>query len=168
MSSLREIRSTCLELALHRFYSVPENAVQFISILTKDRSSVSRRLIDWLATNYSKSQQVNYEVGSENFNMFASYKSHLKGYSKRYFDPFQRKDRIQFELLGKEYTTTVGQLNFFKWAIQYKVIDYAKDNYNRINQNMIKTKENVTIGQRKLLSMHKGFTHTKANIVMEF
>ena len=32
--------------------------------------------------------------------------------------------------------TTIGQLNFFKWAIEYKVIDYIEENYQQIENDM--------------------------------
>ena len=43
------------------------------------------------------------------------------------FDPFCRRDRIQFNYGKDKYIiTTVGQLNFFRWAIENKVLDYIK------------------------------------------
>jgi hypothetical protein len=32
--------------------------------------------------------------------------------------------------------TTIGQLNFFKWAIENKIIDYIQDNYSQIELDM--------------------------------
>ena len=32
--------------------------------------------------------------------------------------------------------TTIGQLNFFKWAIENKVIDYIENNYAAIENDM--------------------------------
>ena len=32
--------------------------------------------------------------------------------------------------------TTIGQLNFFKWAIENKIIDYIKENYEQIEKDM--------------------------------
>ena len=32
--------------------------------------------------------------------------------------------------------TTIGQLNFFKWALQHKVIDYIEQHYQHIEQDM--------------------------------
>ena len=33
-------------------------------------------------------------------------------------------------------TTTVGQLNFFKWALENKVIDYINNNLTKIDKDM--------------------------------
>jgi hypothetical protein len=32
--------------------------------------------------------------------------------------------------------TTIGQLNFFKWAIENQIIDYIENNYNTIETDM--------------------------------
>ena len=32
--------------------------------------------------------------------------------------------------------TTIGQLNFFKWAIENNIIDYIHDHYEEIEQDM--------------------------------
>jgi hypothetical protein len=32
--------------------------------------------------------------------------------------------------------TTIGQLNFFKWAIENRIIDYITENYVAIEQDM--------------------------------
>jgi hypothetical protein len=34
------------------------------------------------------------------------------------------------------FLTTVGQLNFFKWALEHYVIDYIRDNLNSIELDM--------------------------------
>ena len=164
---ISNLRSECLELTLHRFFQDPNNSSLFIQILEK-RSKISLRLLDWLATNYSKSEQTTYMVEGCIFNMYSSYKSQLKGYSKTLFDPFQRKERIKFFMNNRYYTTTVGQLNFFKWAIQNKVIEYANTNYDSIHQNMINSQEKNKTGHRKLLSSHKGYSHKSDSIIMEF
>jgi hypothetical protein len=70
------------------------------------------------------------------------YKSQLKGYKKKLFDPFCRKKRIPFYYNETEYViTTIGQLNFFKWAISKKVLDYVINNFEVIYKDMQKKKE---------------------------
>jgi hypothetical protein len=32
--------------------------------------------------------------------------------------------------------TTIGQLNFFKWAIENKIIEYIENNYEEIEKDM--------------------------------
>ena len=71
------------------------------------------------------------------FKVYADYKRRLDGYSKRRFDPFCRWERITIPY--KEDTsvqTTIGQLNFFKWAIENNVIDYIERNFKHIEADM--------------------------------
>ena len=61
----------------------------------------------------------------------------LKAYSKKRFDPFCRWERVQFPYDNdRSIQTTIGQLNFFKWAIENKVIDYINNNYKDIDADM--------------------------------
>jgi hypothetical protein len=66
-----------------------------------------------------------------------NYKSQLKAYSKKLFDPFCRRERIMFQLQNQEsFLTTVGKLNFFRWAIEKGIIDYIKLNLPKIEREM--------------------------------
>ena len=44
---------------------------------------------------------------------------------------------------GKTIETTVGQLNFFKWAIDNLIIDYIKENYDEIELDMNSSYNNI-------------------------
>ena len=120
---------------LHRletFYNDPKNFNRVKDIL-EGNSKVSLRLIDWLVTNYAKKYNISYVTKSDrHVIVYLAYKSHLKAYSKKMFDPFCRWKRIQF----MEMNTTVGQLNFFEWAIQDEVLDYLDENYDAVQADM--------------------------------
>jgi hypothetical protein len=76
--------------------------------------------------------------GDRYFNVYLQYKCQLKAYKKKLFDPFCRKQRIGFHY--DEYNcvvTTIGQLNFFKWALSYKVLEYVQNNLDNITKDMI-------------------------------
>ena len=83
---------------------------------------------------------VNMSGVDKQFNIYLNYKTQLKAFSKKQFDPFQRRERISFQIEddNKKETivTTIGQLNFFRWAIQHKVIEYAKSHLNEIEKDM--------------------------------
>ena len=71
------------------------------------------------------------------FKVYFDYKLKLKAYSKKRLDPFCRWDRISIPYKDSSFIeTTIGQLNFFKWAIENKVIDYIQDNYDVIEKDM--------------------------------
>jgi hypothetical protein len=61
----------------------------------------------------------------------------LKAYSKKCFDPFCRWERISIPYKNGQFIeTTIGQLNFFKWTLENKVIDYIIENYETIENDM--------------------------------
>jgi hypothetical protein len=116
---------------LEKFYSNPENLEKVRKILNGE-SDLSLRLIDWFVTNYAKKFNVAYMSNNKHVIVYLSYKSHLKAYSKKMFDPFCRWKRIKFHDLE----TTVGQLNFFEWAITDNVLSYLETHQNQIHADM--------------------------------
>ena len=133
-------REEVLMRKLIEFYSFSTNLEQLLPVLLK-KSRISLRILDWFTTNYSREYNVTYRIlhlsKVKQFSVYDSYKSQLKAYHKRLFDPFCRGRRIYFEYYnGCEIETTVGQLNFFKWAIQNKVLDYVDTHIDRIVDHM--------------------------------
>jgi ubiquitin C-terminal hydrolase len=120
---------------LHRlegFYTNPDHFQRIQDVLSGS-SRISLRLLDWFVTNYSKKHNVSYLTKSNrHVIVYLVYKSHLKAYNKKMFDPFCRWKRIQFRGLD----TTVGQLNFFEWAIQDEVLEYLETHYDEIHTDM--------------------------------
>ena len=121
---------------LQQFYAERPDINELMPILL-GTSPTSLRLIDWFVTNYSKRHNVAYIHEGTEFLVYANYKSQLKAYSKKLFDPFCRRERIMFEVPGFEsFITTVGKLNFFRWAIEKNVLKYIQDNYEPIEKEM--------------------------------
>jgi hypothetical protein len=121
----------------------PENNLDKMLKIITGESKISLRIVDWFATNYAKKYYTLYEIdqSSDNiqrrFKVYDDYKLKLKAYSKKRFDPFCRWDRISIPYTkGKFIETTIGQLNFFKWALENKVIDYIDTNYDVIEKDM--------------------------------
>jgi hypothetical protein len=117
---------------LERFYANEDYLKRVQSILSGE-SKLSLRLIDWFVTNYSKKYNVSYMTRSKkHVIVYLAYKSHLKAYSKKMFDPFCRCKRVKFH----DFETTVGQLNFFEWAIQDDVLNYIEEHHSEIQNDM--------------------------------
>ena len=129
---------------LYEFYLQNNNIYRVIPIITSN-SKISIRVFDWFVTNYSKKYNTTYRLDDGNpndryFNVYIQYKCQLKAYKKKLFDPFCRKQRIAFYYDEKKcIITTLGQLNFFKWAVKYRVLDYVEKNIKIITEDMIKT-----------------------------
>lgn len=117
---------------LERFYSNQPN-IQKVRDILEGKSTLSLRLVDWFVTNYAKKFNTTFLTKEGNHVIvYLSYKSHLKAYSKKMFDPFCRSKRIKFQ----GFETTVGQLNFFEWAITDEILDYLEKNYEIVHADM--------------------------------
>lgn len=122
--------------SLQRFYNTREDIDEIFQIL-QGTSVISLRLIDWFVTNYAKTHSTSYILNNQQFLVYVNYKSQLKAYSKKLFDPFCRRERILFQILTHApFLTTVGKLNFFRWAIEKGVLNYIRLNLDSIEKEM--------------------------------
>jgi len=169
---------------LLEFYNTEKNnnMDRMLQIINGE-SRISLRIIDWFATNYAKKYYTVYQVQDTDrrFKVYNDYKLKLKAYSKKRFDPFCRWDRINVPYKeGAHIQTTIGQLNFFKWAIENSVIDYIEQNYaiiekdmncrNSTSKNRVLDKNNKTRKKREELSVSasKSIKKEVVEIVVKF
>lgn len=133
--------------SLKDFFKESKNMSRFINIIDGN-SNISLRLIDWYITNYCKNNNEFFYSPNmktlENhgfINIYASYRSQLKAYKKVKFDPFRRRERIKFyyDNDSKSICTTIGQLNFFRWAFQYSILNHIEHNIIRLERLMLTT-----------------------------
>ena len=124
-------KSATLLNSIRDFYMNDEKNSQYLIDILEKRNGVSLRNIEWFITNYSKRTNLSYQsTDGKKFRVHYAYKSSLDGYSKKLFDPFCRTEKIDFKLPNNEksFKTTVAQLNFIKWCIKNKIIDYIMEN----------------------------------------
>ena len=148
-SSRTPTQNELLLTNLMDFYSDKENMDKMVGVVNGE-SKTSLRIIDWFVTNFAKkyftvytipaktrcSTVINGEENKERFKVFNSYKLELKAYNKSRFDPFCRRDRITIPYKNMGMVTTIGQLNFFKWAIENRILEYIEENYEMIENDM--------------------------------
>jgi len=168
---------------LMEFYGRDNNINRILPIINGEHK-ISLRLIDWFVTNYSKKYYTTYNIDvkgeKKRFKIYVDYKLKLKAYSKKRFDPFCRWDRIAIPYNNNtSIQTTLGQLNFFKWALEYKIIDYINANIDTIEKDMNKRNSSSknrkksqakTRKKRKELSVSatKSIKKEKVEIVVKF
>jgi|TARA_B110000971_G_C19848937_1_gene426148 hypothetical protein len=178
-------QNSLLLTKLLEFYEKDGNMEKILPIINGE-SIISLRLIDWFATNYSKKDYTVYNLKTatgekKRFKVYIDYKLKLKAYSKRRFDPFCRWERINIPYDNDTYIqTTIGQLNFFKWALENKIISYIKQNLTQINNDMNKRnstakkrKEKLSIKTRKKreelsISASKSIKKEQVEIIVDF
>lgn len=144
---------------LERFYSNAANIEKVRGIL-EGTSNLSLRLIDWFVTNYAKKFNITYVTKTgKHVIVYLSYKSHLKAYSKKMFDPFCRAKRIKFQ----GFDTTVGQLNFFEWSINDEILEYLETHYDEVHADMesrLKDEAHTTNKPQKRHELSKSATNS--------
>lgn len=171
---------------LKSFYQIDKNIKTLFKILNHNNihknnkeNKISLRLIDWFVTNYCKKNKIIIEKKEKNktnhINIYNSYKSNLKAFSKQLFDPFRRKNELflnytstskvtftedKFLYKNNHIKTTIGQLNFFKWIIDNDIYEYIRLHKKVIENDMIiSQKEN----NKKKMNKHNLVVKTVKN-----
>jgi hypothetical protein len=132
--------------SLQKFYAGHPEIEKVITYLNGE-APLSLRIIDWFVTKYSRKNFIRYPLDGHEFIVYLSYKGQLKAYSKQYFDPNCRRERIMFQIPGYEaFMTTIGKLNFFRWALDSNILEYIESHeeeirkgYNTYLKEMIQT-----------------------------
>jgi len=167
-------KESLLKVKLLEFYN--ETNLKILLPIILQRTRLSLRSLDWFVTNFSKKYNTNFIITRNGENIsyfpFKSYKSQLKAYSKKFCDPFCRRERVVFDYENmkildfnptlkvghKNYIiTTIGQLNFFRFAIQDNIINYAIEHIEEIETDM-----NSTLKKRESEKSKANFMEVKS------
>ena len=132
--------STQKELLLNtllRYYNKGDNLERILPIIDGE-STLSLRIIEWFVINYAKKNfTIIQNDTTKRFKVYNNYRLKLKAYSRKCFDPFCRGERITIPYKNNIHIqTTLGQLNFFKWVLENKIIDYIKKHFDEIQNDM--------------------------------
>lgn len=131
-----------------------------VEILQKFRGKndgLSLRILEYSVIHYARTRQHTCPKTSDGIQhtIYSNYLQNLKLYTKKYFDPCCRGSKDKRYIIttnpcpkqGKcdgecsqspHIETTLRQLNFFRWAIQWGIIDYVVDNLEDIKYHMSK------------------------------
>tara|TARA_B110000261_G_scaffold155850_1_gene189069 strand:- start:257 stop:793 length:537 start_codon:yes stop_codon:yes gene_type:complete len=147
---------TLLLSSISKYFKNNPIHLEHLKNIISGKSFISLRLIDWLLTHFAKNNNIQYWIDDDTnkiynklpdnlikaanlrkFNMYIDYRAQLKSFSKMYFDPFRRHERISYVISTKEIIeTTIGQLNLFRWFFKNYIYEYIMNNYNDISKNM--------------------------------
>ena len=158
--------------SLYEFYN--EESIDKILPIITGKSTVSLRILDYFVTNFSKEFNIKIDENN-NSNVYQDYKNKLKSYNKRFFDPFCRinkknmTNKIAFRYSNdKLIITTIGQLNFFRWALRNNIIDYVISNHLYINNEMIKFTTNKKCKKDKKINIDNMKESCVINTTLDF
>ena len=129
---------------LNKFFKgCTQEEVDLMISIIEGKHLISLRFLDWFVTRYCNLYKLSIPVNNPynkeiHFNINISYKAQLKSFRKRHFDPFRRKKKFAYEFTSQKrmLLTTIGQLNFFRWALSYDIIKYAENNFKQINSKV--------------------------------
>jgi hypothetical protein len=143
-------------------------------------SKISLRILDWFVTKYAHKYYIclknsNDDSGkNDTFNIHISYKAQLKSYKKKYFDPFRRRKKFVYfydkNNIKNTLITTIGQLNFFRWIISNKIIEYVEENFDIIIKAMNTANKEDKNKKMKLLenaNIKKENTNNHTNLTLD-
>lgn len=130
------------------FRKCKKDDIEKMVTIINGNAQISLRVLDWFITKYSK-KTIGIEIDGEKqtFDVHISYKAQLRSFKKKQFDPFKRAEPRKFNYLydksdkNKKVTTTLAQLNFFKWAITNGILTYVEKNLSQINKEMSNANE---------------------------
>jgi hypothetical protein len=145
---------------LNTFYNNPDNMKRVADIL-ESNTKISLRLMDWFVTNYSKKHNISFLTkDNRHVIVYLVYKARLRGYSKKLFDPFGRGRKFQYG--PNNLTTTIAQLQFFKWAIEDEVLDYLEHHVDEVQADMdaCSTTIKETEGRKKRQELSRSATNS--------
>lgn len=146
------------------FFSMDKKYIDTMLKIINGESDISIRVLDWFVANYAKKNNTCYKIKINNkpdyFYVNTEYKNQLNGYSKQYFDPFCRKKKVIYTYRNAEtsndngkiymiFESSIGQLNFFHWAIRHQVIRYVQLHLKEIENDM---KETTKLNKEKKIS----------------
>lgn len=108
-----------------------------VPLITKS-SPVSLRVLDWTVVNWSKKHNVvcTSSVTGEVVNIHRAYLNTLSFWKRKLFDPFRRRSRIALAFDGREYETTLGQVNFAVFLHVTGIYAYVLRNVEDIEEDM--------------------------------
>jgi hypothetical protein len=147
---------------LKKFYKNSQNLETFVNIVTGNfpKKNLSLRILDWFVTNYAREKDIIIKYKSKkdgsiiSFDVHGEYKNQLTAYGKKGYDQFCRSGKLLYpyrENGKKKYVeTTIAQLNFFKWAITEKIINYVVKHFDEIFEHMNNAKKERDIEKNKI------------------
>lgn len=145
ISSFKKKEKMLYDVLNDFFAKCEENEIKTIIDIINGKYKISLRFLDWFVTRYcylyKTSIQINNTYYKENdFNINISYKAQLKSFKKKCFDPFKRKNKFYYSfnrnIVNYTILSTLGQLNFFKWALSFGIIKHVEDNFDKINNKI--------------------------------
>ena len=97
---------------------------------------LSLRHLSHLINHMAPRDAITWHTDDMIVRLYDIYRTWLRVWRRRLFDPFRRNARVYFLQSGKWYATTAAQLNFFFFAASHGVLEYAQKHRRLIDIDM--------------------------------
>lgn len=113
--------------------------------ITKNKDNkISLRDLEAFVTKYAAIHGLWYYHEGTEYVLHERYKAALTSYNKGLLDPFRRTQRVDIKYDNKVIQTTIGQLNFLRFLIDSKALDWLENNYKIIRVELQQLKNTKT------------------------
>jgi len=184
---MSNISQSLLLTSLTNYYNRNPRSREILYDIIHGKSKLSLRILDWFVTHYAKNADIlfwiddnkneiiekypdtNSDLNLRKFHLYLKYRAELQSYTKMFFDPFRRHERITFILESepnlKTIETTIGQLNFFRWTIRNHVLEYIETHIDEIEDHMASYQKEII--KNKLAGLNKVKKNINRNTIMQ-
>ena len=132
----------------------PRVGAKALTTTAPTSTRLSLRMVDYVCTTYSRDVRVLlYDRSRCDYtDLRVQYVDAVDTYGKSLFDAFRRiskvSRKVDLDLHGAHFETTVGQLNFFRWAFEAGVVAWCQHNIMTIDIAMQKKKMQLVVVPR--------------------
>lgn len=112
--------------------------------IINNEDELSLRFLNWVGMKHSATMpalEITNPDGTVTYSdVKISYKARLDTHSKKYFDPFRRGARFDYQYDTTDPTktveTTLCQLNYFRWIIMLGLLKYIEEHEDQLKNKM--------------------------------
>lgn len=158
------LRERIMVDSVDKFYDDPANFKRLRKVLQSCKPSsvpksghISLRLLDFLCSTYAEQKPIVLKPKKlpAPVNLKNVYCDGLHAYGKLHYDCFKRNHRFKYEKHGHQITTTVGQLMYFKDAMNYGILDYAETHQEEIKRAMQEQSQELLWRKKRINNKQK-------------
>ena len=143
-SALTSVDERAMYTKIDKFFRTEctEKQIKKMVRIINNEDPISLRLLNWFAMKYSSTMEslefVCADGSIELFDVKISYTARLDTHSKKFFDPFRRGKRFdyQYDRAGMVVETTLCQLNFFRWLLLHGLLEYVEEHFDYLKNKM--------------------------------
>ena len=129
-----------LEDAIKDFFSLSSTFSKLKSMMTC--KNTQPRLIDFYVTQFSKNNPEFYMNEDGINDVYNSYKLQLKGYHKKYFNLFCKKNNICIKCGDLSIILPLAKCNVYKWLIKSKIDELLNEKHSTIQKRYYDFRKN--------------------------